>query len=73
MDGSNGGGPIAIPVSNTLLFVRGLLTVPAGLSDRDGRTFVVLSALGSLSFQSILAALYLFLNYQFVLEDHLLI
>ncbi len=39
----------------------------------DGRTFVVLSALGSLSFQSILAALYLFLNYQFVLEDYLLI
>lgn len=66
-------GAIAIPVSNTMLFVRGLLTVPAGLSDMDGRTFVVLSALGSLSFQSILAALYLFLNYQFVLENHLLI
>lgn len=66
-------GAIAIPVSNTLLFVRGLLTVPAGLSDMDGRTFIVLSALGSLSFQSILAALYLLIDYQFVLEEYLLI
>lgn len=56
-----------------MLFVRGLLTVPAGLSDIDGRTFVVLSALGSLLFQSILATLYLFLNYQFVFEDYRLI
>lgn len=66
-------GPIAIPISNTLLFVRGLLTVPAGLSDMDGRTFVTLSALGSLSFQSILAALYLLIDYQFVLDEYLLI
>lgn len=74
MDGSSsGGGAIAVPVSNTLLFVRGLLTVPAGLSDMDGRTFVVLSTLGSLSFQSILAALYLLTDYRFVLEDSLLI
>ncbi len=53
-------GAIAVPVSNTMLFVRGLLTVPAGLSEMDGRTFVALSAAGSLSFQSILAGLYLF-------------
>lgn len=66
-------GAIAIPVSNTLLFVRGLLIVPAGLSDMDGRTFVVLSALGSLFFQSILAVLYLSIEYKFVLEDQLLI
>ncbi len=59
-------GVIAVPVSNTLLFVRGLLTIPAGLSTMDPRTFVVLSALGSLSFQSILAALY-------VLGGHLLV
>ncbi|QLK26405.1 VTT domain-containing protein [Natrinema zhouii] len=52
-------GRLAIPVSNTMLFVRGLLTVPAGLSEMDGRSFVTLSAVGSLSFQSILAALYL--------------
>lgn len=52
-------GGIAVAASNTLLFVRGLLTVPAGLSEMDGRTFLVLSAMGSTSFQSILAGLYL--------------
>ncbi|WP_306060647.1 DedA family protein [Natronococcus wangiae] len=52
-------GSVAVAGSNTMLFVRGLLTVPAGLSEMDGRSFVVLSALGSLSFQSILACLYL--------------
>ena len=56
-------GGIAVAVSNTMLFVRGLLTVPAGLSEMDGRSFLVLSAIGSLSFQSILAALYLFGGY----------
>ena len=59
-------GPVAIPVSNTMLAVRGLLTIPAGLSEMDRRTFVALSAAGSLCFQSILAALYL-------LGDHLLV
>jgi membrane protein DedA with SNARE-associated domain len=59
-------GPIAGPVSNTMLFVRGVLTVPAGLSEMDGRSFLVLSAVGSLSFQSILAALYLFGGYLLV-------
>lgn len=52
-------GPIVVPVSNTLLFVRGVFTVPSGLSEMDARTFLVLSALGSLSFQTILAGLYL--------------
>lgn len=52
-------GAVAVPVSNTMLFVRGLLTIPAGLSDMDGRTFVALSALGSLSFQSIICAMFL--------------
>lgn len=52
-------GGAAVTVSNTMLFVRGVLTVPAGLSEMDGRSFVVLSAIGSLSFQSILAVLYL--------------
>ncbi|ADB62385.1 SNARE associated Golgi protein-related protein [Haloterrigena turkmenica DSM 5511] len=56
-------GGIAVAGSNTMLVVRGLLTIPAGLSEMDGRTFVALSALGSLSFQSILAALYLFGGY----------
>ncbi|ELY85954.1 DedA family protein [Natrinema altunense] len=59
-------GPLAVPVSNTLLFVRGLLTVPAGLSEMDRRSFLVLSAAGSLSFQSILAALYLLGGYLLV-------
>lgn len=48
-------GLLAVPVSNTLLFTRGMLTIPAGLADMDDATFVVLSALGSLSFQTILA------------------
>lgn len=52
-------GAVAVPVSNTMLFVRGLLTIPAGLSDMDGRTFVALSALGSLSFQSIICTVFL--------------
>lgn len=56
-------GPIVVPVSNSLLFVRGVFTVPAGLSDMNDRTFVALSALGTLSFQSILVGLYLGGNY----------
>ncbi|WP_121743423.1 DedA family protein [Natronorubrum halophilum] len=56
-------GGVAVAGSNTLLVVRGLLTVPAGLSEMDGRSFVALSAIGSLSFQSILAGLYLFGGY----------
>ena len=56
-------GGLAVAGSNTMLVVRGLLTIPAGLSEMDGRTFVALSALGSLSFQSILAGLYLFGGY----------
>ncbi|MGM0398156.1 MAG: DedA family protein [Halobacteriota archaeon] len=52
-------GQFAVPVTNTMLFVRGLLTVPAGLSDMPVRRFVVLSAVGSLSFQTILALIYL--------------
>jgi membrane protein DedA with SNARE-associated domain len=52
-------GPIVVPVSNSLLFTRGMLTVPAGLAGMDDRRFVVLSALGTLAFQTILAALFL--------------
>jgi len=43
-----------------MLFVRGLLTVPAGVSDMSVRKFVVLSALGSVSFQTTLAAVTLY-------------
>mgnify|MGYP006276132809 CR=1 FL=1 len=50
-------GPLVVPVSNTLLFTRGMATIPAGLAEMDTRTFVALSALGTLSFQCILAGL----------------
>lgn len=48
-----------VPISNTLPFVRGLLTIPAGLSDIGYRRFVLLSASGSLMFQCIITILYL--------------
>ncbi len=50
-------GPLVIPVSNTLLFTRGMLTVPAGLAEMRDRRFIALSALGTMVFESILAAL----------------
>ena len=50
-------GILVIPVSNSMLFTRGMLTVPAGFAKMDDRTFIALSALGTLSFQTILAAL----------------
>jgi len=50
-------GLVAVPLSNTLLFTRGMLTVPAGLIEMDDRAFVAVSALGTLSFEVILAAL----------------
>lgn len=55
-------GRIAVPVSNSMLFIRGLMTFPAGLSDMRPSTFLFLSGLGSLSFQTILAGLYLHAN-----------
>ena len=51
-------GPVVVPVSNALLFTRGMLTVPAGLADLEDRRFVALSALGTLVFESVLAGLY---------------
>ena len=50
-------GPLVIPVSNALLFTRGMLTVPAGFAEMDDAEFVVLSALGTLVFETALAAL----------------
>jgi membrane protein DedA with SNARE-associated domain len=49
-------GTVVIPVSNALLFTRGMLTVPAGLAEMDDAEFVALSALGTLLFQTWLAA-----------------
>ena len=50
-------GLLAVPVSNTLLFTRGMLTVPAGLAEMGDRRFVALSAVGTLVFESALALL----------------
>lgn len=50
-------GTLSVPASNTMLFTRGMLTVPAGLAGMDTRKFVVLSALGTLCFETILAGL----------------
>ncbi len=49
-------GPVVVPVSNSLLFTRGMLTVPAGLAEMDDRRFILLSAVGTLSFECLLAA-----------------
>jgi membrane protein DedA with SNARE-associated domain len=48
-------GKLAVPVSNALLFTRGMLTVPAGLADMSDREFVVLSAVGTIVFETWLA------------------
>jgi len=48
-------GRPAIPISNALLFTRGMLTVPAGIAELDVREFAALSALGTLVFESWLA------------------
>jgi membrane protein DedA with SNARE-associated domain len=53
-------GPVVVPVTNALLFTRGMLTVPAGFAGMDDRRFVVLSAAGTLVFEVALAALYLY-------------
>ncbi len=50
-------GSMAVPASNTMLFTRGMLTVPAGLAEMDTRRFALLSALGTLSFEVILAGI----------------
>ncbi|MDZ7746522.1 MAG: VTT domain-containing protein [Halobacteriales archaeon] len=54
-------GPIVVPVSNSLLFTRGMLTIPAGLAELEDREFLLLSAVGTLSFESLLAGATLFL------------
>ncbi len=53
-------GPIAVTGSNAMLFTRGMVTVPAGLARMDDKRFVVLSAVGTLLFETALAALYVF-------------
>ncbi|MEF8853426.1 MAG: VTT domain-containing protein [Haloarculaceae archaeon] len=51
-------GWVAVPVSNALLFTRGMVTVPAGVAEMDVRRFAVASAAGTLVFESWLALAY---------------
>jgi membrane protein DedA with SNARE-associated domain len=48
-------GRPAVPVSNALLFTRGMLTVPAGVAEMDVREFAALSAVGTVVFEAWLA------------------
>jgi len=48
-------GRWAVPLSNTLPFTRGMLTVPAGLAEMRDWEFVALSAVGTLVFETVLA------------------
>ena len=52
-------GRAAVPVSNALLFTRGMLTVPAGFAEMNDLEFVALSAVGSVLFQTWLALAWL--------------
>jgi membrane protein DedA with SNARE-associated domain len=52
-------GRAAVPVSNALLFTRGMLTVPAGFAEMNDVEFVALSAVGSVVFQTWLALAWL--------------
>jgi membrane protein DedA with SNARE-associated domain len=61
-------GRPAIPVSNALLFTRGMLTVPAGIAELDVREFAVLSAVGTLVFESWLAVTFHFASESGVLN-----
>ncbi|WP_458186518.1 DedA family protein [Haladaptatus sp. NG-WS-4] len=63
-------GRVVVPVSNALLFTRGMLTVPAGFAEMRDWEFVVLSAIGTLVFQSWLAAFYIY-SFKFGLFESL--
>jgi membrane protein DedA with SNARE-associated domain len=52
-------GYILVPITNTLPFVRGMMTIPAGLSELDKSKFILLSAIGTATFETLLALLYL--------------
>ncbi|KTG29331.1 DedA family protein [Haloferax profundi] len=53
-------GPLVVPASNAMLFTRGMLTVPAGFAEMSSRRFLVLSAAGTLVFETALAVLFVF-------------
>ncbi|ERG93545.1 MAG: putative membrane-associated protein [Haloquadratum walsbyi J07HQW1] len=52
-------GPLIVPISNALLFTRGMLTVPAGFAEMNDRQFITLSATGTVIFECALAGLFL--------------
>jgi len=60
-------GRAAVPVSNALLFTRGMVTVPAGVAEMDVRRFAALSAVGTFAFEAWIA-----LAYHFAVEFGLL-
>jgi membrane protein DedA with SNARE-associated domain len=53
-------GPVAVPVSNALLFTRGMLTVPAGVAEMRTHRFALVSAAGTLLFELWLAAAWIY-------------
>jgi len=53
-------GRTAVPVSNALLFTRGMVTVPAGVAEMDVRRFAALSAVGTFAFEAWIALAYHF-------------
>lgn len=50
-------GPLSVVASNSLPFTRGMLTIPAGFAHMSLRRFVVVSACGTIVFESLLALL----------------
>ena len=52
-------GALIVPISNALLFTRGMLTVPAGFAEMNDRQFITLSATGTVIFECALAGLFL--------------
>jgi membrane protein DedA with SNARE-associated domain len=55
-------GRAAVPLSNALLFTRGMVTVPAGVAEMDVREFAVLSAVGTLVFEACLALVWIYVG-----------
>jgi len=55
-------GRAAVPLSNALLFTRGMVTVPAGVAEMDVREFAALSALGTLVFETWLALVWIYVG-----------
>jgi membrane protein DedA with SNARE-associated domain len=50
-------GPLSVAASNSLPFTRGMLTVPAGFANMTTSRFILVSMVGTICFESILALL----------------